>query len=129
MIWKATAVWFLQLVTAVVLGGLRQKFLEPQIGEHRAHQIGTLIGCAAFALIIYLALPWLAPASLIQAMLIGLFWLSLALAFEFGFFHFIAGKPWPELLADYNLARGRLLVLLWLTVVFTPPVCFILRRS
>jgi hypothetical protein len=39
-------------------------------------------------------------------------------------FHFVAGVPWPRLLADYNLAEGRLLALLWFTVLLGPLVCY-----
>ena len=37
-------------------------------------------------------------------------WLGMTLAFEFLFGHYIAGKSWSLLLADYNLAAGRLWV-------------------
>ena len=42
-------------------------------------------------------------------------------------FHFAAGVPWSELFADYNVAQGRLLLLLWLTVLFGPLLSFALR--
>ena len=32
----------------------------------------------------------------------------MTLAFEFGFFHYIMGVPWEILLADYNVAKGRI---------------------
>jgi hypothetical protein len=125
---KALAVWLAQLVAIVVLGGLRNALLLPLIGEHRAHQLGTVAACVAVFVIICLSLPWVAPVSRAQALALGAFWLALAVAFEFGVFHFIVGVPWSELLADYNLLDGRLLVLLWLTVLFGPLLCFVLRR-
>jgi hypothetical protein len=124
MLWKALVIWFVQLVVVILLGALRQKLLEPIIGEHRAHQIGTIVACVIFLVLFCAVLPWLAPASHLQALGVGLFWLLLALAFEFGFFHYVAGKPWSELLSDYNVAEGRLLVLLWIIVALGPLLCF-----
>jgi hypothetical protein len=39
-------------------------------------------------------------------------------AFEFLFFHYVAGHSWPELLANYDIAHGRLwpLILLWVAL-------------
>lgn len=51
---------------------------------------------------------------------IGLLWLVLTVAFEFGFFHSVVGKPRDVLLADYNLLRGRLWVLVLATVLLGP---------
>ena len=127
MLPRALVVWLVQLVVIVVLGGLRDTFLQPIVGEHRAHQIGTLIAGLAVLGVICGFLHWIGPASRAQALGLGAFWLLLALAFEFGFFHFIVGVPWPRLVADYNLARGNLLPLLWLTVLLGPVACFAAR--
>jgi len=51
-----------------------------------------------------------------QALAIGLGWLVAAIAFEFGFGHFVDGLSWSRLLSDYDLSRGRLLLLVWVTV-------------
>jgi hypothetical protein len=32
-------------------------------------------------------------------------------------------EPWERLLADYNIVRGRLLIVVWLTTLFAPLVC------
>jgi glyoxylase-like metal-dependent hydrolase (beta-lactamase superfamily II) len=44
----------------------------------------------------------------------------LTVAFEFGFGHFIAGKSWDDLRADYDVFRGRLWVLVLLTTTVAP---------
>jgi hypothetical protein len=38
-------------------------------------------------------------------------------------------EPWEKLLADYNILRGRLLILVWLTTLFSPLVCGMLTRG
>ena len=124
---RLLAVWLAQLVAIVILGALRQGVLEPLAGEQRAHQVGTLVACVVVFGIIWATLPWLRPQSKGQALGFGAFWLGLALLFEFGVFHFIVGVPWSRLLADYNLAGGRLLVILWLTVLTGPVLARSLR--
>ena len=60
---------------------------------------------------------WPLP-SLRQALLIGLTWALLTASFDFGFGHYVDGKPWSELAADYDLSQGRvwILVLVWIAV-------------
>ncbi|MGA7982466.1 MAG: hypothetical protein WCA32_19870, partial [Chromatiaceae bacterium] len=58
------------------------------------------------------------PSSAGQAWAVGLAWLALTVAFEFGFGHYVAGHPWASLLADYDLTSGKLwaLILVWIAV-------------
>jgi hypothetical protein len=53
-----------------------------------------------------------------SAFKIGATWVVLTALFDFGFGHFVDGKPWAELLNDYNLADGRVwsLILVWIAV-------------
>ena len=51
-------------------------------------------------------------------MTIGLVWLSMTVAFESLFGHYVAKRSWRELLHDYNLFAGRvwLVILVWVTL-------------
>ena len=71
-----------------------------------------------FGFYIRLSLRFFPPAGVAQAWAIGVLWLALTVAFEFGFGHFVAGHSWSRLGQDYNLLAGRLwvLILLWLAV-------------
>jgi hypothetical protein len=40
---------------------------------------------------------------------VGVLWLVLTVAFELGFGHFVFGRTWESLRADYNVPRGELL--------------------
>ncbi len=68
----------------------------------------------------WLAIRWIAPESPGEALELGALWLGLTLLFEFGTGHYIAQKPWAELLADYNLLRGRIWVLVPLVTFVAP---------
>jgi hypothetical protein len=44
----------------------------------------------------------------------------LTLAFEFLAGHYLFGAPWPQLLADYNVLRDRIWVLVLATTALAP---------
>lgn len=123
MLLRAALIWFVLAFVAIVCGILRQALLAPRVGEQLAHVLGTLAVCALFAAILRVAVPWVAPGSRRrQRLLLGAGWCAATVAFEFGFGHYIIGHPWSALLADYNLLRARLWVLVLLTLVLAPLV-------
>jgi hypothetical protein len=117
---RALLFWLAFLVTAIANGALREALLTPRLGFLGAHAVSSLTLSAAILILTWLAIPWIAPASSGQALAIGAGWLGLTLLFEFGFGHYVSGTPWRELLADYNLLRGRIWVLVLLTLVLAP---------
>ncbi len=113
----ALGVRFVFLVIAFGVGAVREGLLRPRIGEPKAHVIGTLIAVALMMLLIYAFVGQLHEIpSISDLILIGVIWLIITVAFEFGFFHYVMGKPWETLLADYNVLRGRIWVLVPATV-------------
>lgn len=111
--------WFLFLLVAVTLGGLRDKLLKPRLGDFRAHQVGTLLVMFVFWLMIYafVALIGVTPA---QALWIGLCWSVATVAFEFLFFHYVGGEPWSALIEQYHIHKGNLWLLIILSVLLMP---------
>jgi hypothetical protein len=116
---RAGLLWLVFLVIAVSGGALREGLIAPLLGEHRAHQIGTLLVCLLLAGVIILFIRRERPTPG-QALTIGAAWMAMTLVFEFTVFHFIAGRPLSELLAAYNLSAGRLWPLVLLTEMLTP---------
>ncbi len=51
---------------------------------------------------------------------IGALWVALTPAFEFLAGHYVFGTPWHQLLADYNVLRGRIGVLVFITTTVAP---------
>lgn len=125
---RYTFAWFLLLIVAVANGTLRDWVYKNSLGELRAHQLSTFIAIMLFATVVGgLSRVWkLESAS--QAWTVGFIWLALTLAFEFLFFHYVAGKPWNVLLHDYNIMEGRvwILVVIWTTIA--PAVFFYLDK-
>jgi hypothetical protein len=105
----AVAVWLLFLALAFGLGAVRELLVAPATGEQGAHVLGTLAFVGVLLGFTAAFVRRIRPrSSFADLWLVGLLWLALTVAFEFLFFHFVAGKPWEALLADYNLLRGRI---------------------
>lgn len=115
----ALLTWFIFLLIAVFAGALRDFLLLPWLDVRTAHQIETLLLCAIFAAGIIAFVRHFRPAPLV-ALGIGVGWTTLTIGFEFGFFHGVVGHPISELLADYDLASGRLWPLVLFTELLTP---------
>ena len=116
------------MLTAVVNGTFRVILLDPRLGEPVAHIVSSLMLSLFILLLAWVLVPWAGPQSAPAALALGGLWLLLTLAFEFGFGHFVAHKPWRELLADYNIAAGRIWVLVLLTTLLAPLIVARVRR-
>jgi len=110
--------WLVMLLISVANGSLRDYTYGKQTTELLAHQISTLSGMVLLGLVIYLFVRRWPPSSGRQALNIGLFWMSLTMAFEFLFFHYAGGHSWAGLLANYDITRGRIwpLLLAWIAI-------------
>lgn len=114
-----TLAWFAFMAIAVAAGVLREALLTPRLGEHAAHQVGTVLVCVLIAAVIVATIRRLRPTPS-QALAMGAGWAAMTMAFEIGVFHFIVGHPMDALLADYKLWEGRLWPLVLLTELLTP---------
>jgi hypothetical protein len=116
--WKYILAWLPMIPIAIGNGVLRQTWYARRVGELTAHQISTVTAIALFGIYIWFVIRALRPVSGQQAIMIGLAWLGLTVAFEFLFGHYVAGHSWRALLNDYDLLAGRLwvMVLAWLAV-------------
>ena len=121
------AAWVPMLVIAVANGALRQATLEKMMPELRAHQVSTLTGSVFMGLFIWFVVRTWPPASGAQALLIGLVWLVLTVAFEFFMGLVLAHRPLSQVLHDYNLLEGRVWVLFLVWLTLAPWVFFRLR--
>lgn len=117
--------WLGFIPLAILNGALRELTYKKWVGELTAHQISTFTAIALFFGYGLLVRRWLPLSTTSDAVRCAAIWVGGMLAFEFGFGHFISGQPWSKLLHDYNLAAGRIWLLL---VVFMAALPFILRK-
>jgi hypothetical protein len=121
--------WLVMLVVAIVNGGLRDFTYGRYLTALAASQLSCLSGIILLGAVIYLYHRRWPFASARQAWSAGLFWMALTVAFEFLFFHYVAGHPWAELLAAYDIASGQLWPLILLWVLVAPYLFYRLRRG
>jgi len=119
MTMRYLAFWLVLAVIAIANGSLRQFVYGRYVSELAAHQISTLTGIlltGAAGWVMNLLWP---IESVRQALTIGIAWLAMTIAFEFGFGHYVAGHSWSRLFADYDLFAGRLwpLFLVWIAAM------------
>jgi hypothetical protein len=109
------AAWPGGALLGVLNGTARQMLYARRTGDRTAHQLSTATMIALLAAY-FVALDRRWPLQTrAWALRVGSAWLALTAMFEFGFGHWVAKEEWSELLADYDLAQGRLwsLVLAW----------------
>jgi hypothetical protein len=112
------------LIFAFALGTERELLLAPAIGEEAAHLGGTLVFVGTMLVITAILVKRSRSHSSPMALwLIGVLCVAITVAFEFLFFHCVSGKPWDVLVADYNVLRGRIWVLVPLRELVGPPAC------
>ena len=110
--------WFPMLVLAVANGTLRQATFAKIMPELRAHQLSTLVGALVIGAFIWFVIRVWPPASNREALIVGVMWLALTVAFEFFMGLVLAKRPMAQVLADYNVLAGRVwpFFLIWLAL-------------
>jgi hypothetical protein len=126
---RLLAVWFGLVIGAILNGTFRQFVLIPQLGDATAHVLSSIMLSGIILLVTHVTFPLLRIHSPIAAWKAGLFWLTMTLLFEFGFGHFIMGKPWSLLLEDYNVMAGRIWILILIVTVSAPRIILQLRKG
>jgi hypothetical protein len=120
MILRALDVWVILLVLAIANGTFRAAVLIPRVGERAGHIISTVLLSILILTTAWLTIGWIHPATFYAAVLIGIVWLGLTVLFEFGAGHFVFHQPWERLIADYDLTKGRIWVLVLIVTVKAP---------
>ncbi len=110
--------WLGGPVIGIANGVTRELVYADRVGDLTAHQLSTASAVALFAGYFWLLQKRHPLPDGLTAARVGITWLALTVLFEFGFGHYVAREPWSELVADYDLTKGRLwaLVPLWMGV-------------
>lgn len=121
--------WVPMLMIAAANGAIRQATFAKSMTELHAHQLSTFIGSILIGLFMWFVIRAWPPSSEGQALLVGIVWLLLTVAFEFFMGLALARRPMSQVLHDYNLMAGRLWVLFLAWLAIAPWVFFRLLRS
>lgn len=115
----AVGAWLVLLVLMVSNGVARVTVLEPRLGEETARRVASLTGVAIVLAFSRLYVGRAGARAPREWLAVGVVWLALTLAFEFGM-GLATGKSWAEMLADYDLSRGRLWPLVLVSTLLGP---------
>ncbi|HET7042614.1 MAG TPA: hypothetical protein VFI13_11365 [Gemmatimonadales bacterium] len=112
--------WGLLLLLAIANGAFREMLLAPRCGVVRAHRVSTLLLAGLIFIATWVMMPWLALPDARAAWTVGAAWVGLTLAFEFGAGRYLFRRSWPQLLADYDLAQGRIWIVIPVVTLIAP---------
>jgi hypothetical protein len=125
---RALAVWLLIVFAESVHGTLRQLFLAPLVGDFTARRISFFIAVLLIFLITYFFIRWIDTPSVKSLFAVGLMWTILMTAFEFGLGIFVMNYSWEQMLKDYDVSRGGLMLFGLVFMFFAPYLAARLRN-
>jgi len=134
---RTLLVWLLLMAVETAHGILRNLFLTPVVGDFRARQMGVFIGSGLILVVTYLTIRWMLGGTMgglshglaeIPLIRIGVWWTVLTVGFEFGLGRAI-GRPWTDMLADYDFAHGGLMPFGLVALLCAPWIAARLRAS
>ena len=117
---RASLTWLLLLVGMFTAGALRVAIVAPRLSPFGTEVAGALLGIAVILALTRPFIRSLGRPTLTTLAAIAALWLALTVAFEFGFFHYVGGKSWQELLEQYDVAKGHLWPFVLATVALAP---------
>ncbi|KGO81748.1 membrane protein [Flavobacterium cauense R2A-7] len=117
MMIKYFLLWFPMLFLAILNGTARDLWYVNYLGELAARQLSTLTLLLLFTLYFLVLFKYSLTVSNSEALFIGVFWVILTLVFEFGF-GLYRGNSWAVLVQEYNIAKGKLWILIpiWVSI-------------
>lgn len=125
--WRAwTVAWAGAAGLGVANGVVRETAYAKRVDERTAHQISTATLAAATAVYVAATDRRHPTATARHALAVGALWVAMTVGFEFGL-GFARRRPWRELTADYDVARGRLWPL-FLALLLILPITVRRRR-
>jgi hypothetical protein len=124
---KAVGIWLLMVVAAILNAALREKVLLPLFGIRAALPLSGIVLSGLVFVITLLCIQFINSPDGSTYLGIGLLWVTLTVAFEFIFGHYVLGKSWEEIVQIFNITKGDLFSLVLVTSAVSPWLCAKLR--
>ncbi len=117
---KSSGIWTLFVLLAVINGVAREQFISLKLDEHIAHVISSIILSSLIFMVTFIFIQHQSPLPDKILFQVGMFWVGLTITFEFLFGHYLMKVSWSQLIADYNIFKGRVWVLVLLSTLLAP---------
>ena len=128
IIFKAGAIWFVIAILAVINGIFRESILLPAVGQGVALPVSGIILSIIIFMVTYVTFKLFGNIDYQTCFFIGIQWLSMTLAFEFLFGHYVAAKPWSDLFQVFNVMNGDLFIIVLLATLVSPLLVAKIRK-
>jgi hypothetical protein len=116
---RSLTIWIVLIVAEIIHGIVRAVLLVPMVGEFRSNQIGVFTGSVIILVIAYFTIRWIGAKRPRDLLLVGFIWLALTVGFEMLFGRFVMGLAWEKIFAGYDIAKGGLMPLGLLILLFS----------
>ena len=126
---KAFGLWVVILLLAIANGAFREGILLEALPRSTAFMASGLLLILCIFAVALLLIPWLGRLSVARYVLVGLLWVVLTVAFEFGFGLLVRGQPLSLLLEAYRFRDGNIWPLVLAVVAAAPAAAGWFRRA
>ncbi len=124
---RAFLIWLVIAAAESLHGTARILFLQPVLGDFAARQVAVFSGCLIILTIAYFFAGWIRAKTDSGLFLIGIFWVSLTVAFEISIGRAMS-LSWERIFSDYDLTSGGLMGFGLLLMAFAPLIATRLRN-
>jgi len=111
----------------ILQGMLRVRYLNRPLGDHRARQVGVLVGSVVILIVAWWFDPWIGASGPTELLVVGAVWLGVMLTLDLVFGRLVFRFSWSRIRRDFDVRRGGLLGI-GMLVVFVAPYCARLIR-
>ncbi len=125
---KHFLLWLPMIAVAFANAAIRELVFINHFSESRAHQFSTATLILLCAVYIWFVFPFLNIGNARHSLIIGFVWVLLTITFEFSLGR-MTGKPWADLLCDYNLFAGRIWVIFLFCLFVLPYVFYFIKAK
>lgn len=112
--------WITMCLLMIANGVAREAVFVGAMGRIAADLASAALGAGIILLASRLLFTPLAGQTTRQLLRVSAWFVGLTVAFEFSFGHYVDGKSWEELFANYAIWNGRLWPLLLILLALTP---------
>ena len=114
--------WVGTPVLAIANGAARETVYAEPVGDDAAHAISTLTLLGLLGGYMWMLQRRWPLSNQREAFAVGGAWAGMAIAFEFGFGHWVEGDSWSTLIANYDVTAGKVWILVPAALVVGPEV-------
>ena len=118
--------WLPMIAIAFANAALREILLRKYLAEQAAHQVSTITLILFVSVYAWFVFPFLRIINDRQAVIVGLVWMVLTMAFEFTLGR-ILKQSWNSLFQQYNIFAGRIWLLFILYLLWLPYLVYAVR--